>query len=462
MTHADRWRIGLLAALAHLAACSSAPVAPPPIASFSPPAPTANAASGCRVGPDGGPILADRGIGGTGIQPVLTADRGIGGTGIERASASPSGSRTGIVGVITGFASICLGGQEVAFDASVPVSENGRAIAAADLRAGHIAVVEASGPEAGLRASRVMIRYEVSGPVEAIDPDGRLRVAGQGVAVAASTLGSPSPGLGDWVTVSGLRGPDDEILATRIDRRPRGEAVVHGALVWTGAAWRIGTLEVQPAGGLHPLPGHPVTAAGRYADGMLYADTIEPDEFILDPLVYFGPEVGVVVVESFAGLSNGRLVLDRRRNSRGFGLGMEGGSPGRSQVEFERRPDGTLQPVSVRQTPGRPFSGQGDARTAAAGDRFGPGRGQDRGAIQSAHALEPAPVPTHALDRAMDRQGYGPSGNGPIRQGGGPRQAGGRGDRDATQDGSGFAPSYQGAAPYPGAAGAQPMTPRMR
>ncbi|MBV8397362.1 MAG: hypothetical protein JOZ17_01325, partial [Acetobacteraceae bacterium] len=68
----------------------------------------------CRVGPDGGPLLSDRGIGGTGAAfkvPPAVADRGIGGTG---AAFAPSNwadrgiGGTGIIGVITGFASVCL------------------------------------------------------------------------------------------------------------------------------------------------------------------------------------------------------------------------------------------------------------------------------------------------------------------------------------------------------------------
>src|SRR6478672_4336646 len=55
-------------------------------ASGASPAPVAPASAGplCRVGANGGPILADRGIGGTGVSsdPSRFTDRGIGGTGI--------------------------------------------------------------------------------------------------------------------------------------------------------------------------------------------------------------------------------------------------------------------------------------------------------------------------------------------------------------------------------------------
>src|ERR1700687_2638762 len=68
----------------------------------------------CRVDHNGGPVVVERGIGGTGA-PAKThlSDRGIGGTGI--------------VGVVTGFASICVDGLEVRLDKTASVSINGSA-----------------------------------------------------------------------------------------------------------------------------------------------------------------------------------------------------------------------------------------------------------------------------------------------------------------------------------------------
>ena len=84
----------------------------PPITTVSTPA-----AGVCRVGPDGGPI-ADKGIGGTG--GVAIADRGIGGTGGPQIADRGIGG-TGIIAVISGFASLCLAGQEVALPADTPI-----------------------------------------------------------------------------------------------------------------------------------------------------------------------------------------------------------------------------------------------------------------------------------------------------------------------------------------------------
>ena len=133
----------------------------------------------CRASQDGSPLVAERGIGGTGA-PARTqiADRGIGGTGI--------------VGVVTGFASICVDGLEVRFDKSVPVSINGAAATTGQLRVGQLVVINAGdppiGPESLRQARMISVRYEVSGPIEAVDVHaGALIVAGQRVTVSPRT-----------------------------------------------------------------------------------------------------------------------------------------------------------------------------------------------------------------------------------------------------------------------------------
>jgi hypothetical protein len=75
--------------------------------------PTPTTPGMCQIGPDDGPAVADRGIGGTGIDDnaIQTADRGIGGTGI--------------VGVITGFSSVCVDGLEVSYGSTTTVSMAG-------------------------------------------------------------------------------------------------------------------------------------------------------------------------------------------------------------------------------------------------------------------------------------------------------------------------------------------------
>jgi hypothetical protein len=366
--------------LALLAGCSpvrptatdAVPPAPPVSAAALPPTP-----GPCRAGPDGEPNapaldqVADRGIGGTGIRaaPELEADRGIGGTGI--------------VGVVTGFASICLSGREVAFANDVPVVMDGAPASSATLRAGQLTAVEAAGTANALRARRIVIRHEVSGPVEEVGADGLLRVAGQRVIVSARTWGAVPVKVGDWLAVSGLRALGGEIDATRIDRRAPGEVLVHGVLLREGGALRIGALEVRPVTGVTSrvvvTPGAIVTAVGRYSDGVLVADTLDPDLLLIDPVGYFGPGVNSFVFEGYASLAGGRLRIGPSLAFRAPN-GIDGFAPSRAVAEFRRGDDGTLAVTSLR---------QGGAVPGGAHDLMAP---------RQSERFEPAPTPDHRFD----------------------------------------------------------------
>ena len=85
------------------------------------------------IGGTGAVAAAGVGLGGTGIEK--DGQSGMGGTGISAAAPSGMGG-TGIVGVITGFASICVNGVEVHFDDAIPVSDNGQAVTAQRLAVG--------------------------------------------------------------------------------------------------------------------------------------------------------------------------------------------------------------------------------------------------------------------------------------------------------------------------------------
>jgi len=161
---------------------------------------------------------ADSGIGGTGV----TAGGGIGGTGTR------AESDLGLVGVITGFGSICVNGVEVHYDAATPVTQNGQLAAAGALALGQIVAVRAAGEGAQARAKAIDIVDAAVGPASAIDAAaGTLHVLGQPVRIEPSTV--LGPGLartalaeaGASLRVSGLRAADGTIVATRIDRAAR-------------------------------------------------------------------------------------------------------------------------------------------------------------------------------------------------------------------------------------------------
>ena len=331
--------------------------------------------------------------------PRRQFDRGIGGTGLpggRPVNPRTASATTGIAAVITGFASVCLGGQEVAIDPDVPVSVGDDPMSFDGLRAGQVALVDADGPPDALHADAIRIRFEVSGPVEQA-ADSSLVVAGQKVAVTQATLGV-RPTAGAWVSVSGLRRPDGVIDATRLDTRDPGEVLVHGRLVQDGTRLRIGTLVVVPVEDVSRIVGQDVTATGTLLGAGLEADAIQPDLLASDPAAAFAPGVGVLLVETFATFDAGRIRFGQGFTAAPGAFGLP--HAGRGLLSLEHGPGGL--------------------RVHAPGGGLGPG------GVSGEH-FEAAPVPNHAA---------GPPGGGAAGPGG--RGAGGSGTRGGA--GHGFAP----------------------
>jgi hypothetical protein len=162
---------------------------------------------------------AQDGIGGTGSK----ADGGIGGTG-ARAEGDVN-----LLGVITGFASICVNGVEVHYDAGTPVTHNGASAASNALALGQIVVVRATGGDAQAHAVSIHIVDAAMGPVTAIDARASVfHIMGRRVRLAPSAHAGPGLAVqplrtvrvGDAVRVAGLRAADGTIVATRLDRAP--------------------------------------------------------------------------------------------------------------------------------------------------------------------------------------------------------------------------------------------------
>jgi hypothetical protein len=162
---------------------------------------------------------ADGGVGGTGVN----SDGGIGGTGL-RADTDLS-----VIGVVTGFGSICVNGVEVHYDASTPVTHDGAPSSARALAVGHVVALHAFGNSAEARARSIDVRSAAVGRVTAIERSSNsLNVLGQTVRVEPWTTVGPGlagptladVGLGEPLRVSGLRRADGTIVATRIERAP--------------------------------------------------------------------------------------------------------------------------------------------------------------------------------------------------------------------------------------------------
>lgn len=174
----------------------------------------------------GGTGNAQDGIGGTGL---IDPRDGIGGTGAQAKRDEGMGG-TGIVGIVTGFASVCVVGVEVHYDDATPVTVNGVPASAGNLSVGQLVSIVAQPAENGYRASQIAVQHAVAGPISRIDPlTGHLDVLGQKVAPAANAVrdanGQPmaasalKPGMS--VLVSGLRGYDGQIIASRVEHSAR-------------------------------------------------------------------------------------------------------------------------------------------------------------------------------------------------------------------------------------------------
>jgi hypothetical protein len=271
----------------------------------------------CRLGHDGEAVVADRGIGGTGMPAkVRTSDRGIGGTGIGIGN-------TGIVGVVTGFASICVDGVEVRLDKNVQVTFNGAPATAKQLRVGQLVVIQAGGQDSPARpvdqAKMIAVRYEVSGPIEAVDTAASaIVVAGQRVMVLPTTWVAGRFAPGRWTTVSGLRLPNGTIIASRLDRGRVGALFVRGQIAREGDATRIGGLVLRGPWVAFAKPGAFVSITGKYAAGAAEVTSIDADLLAEDPASYFGISTRQVVVQAFVRVDHGMVWLN---NGRGFQAG---------------------------------------------------------------------------------------------------------------------------------------------
>ena len=356
-------------------------------------------------------MIAERGIGGTGAPATQVAERGIGGTGI--------------IGVVTGFASICLAGHEVALPADVPVEIGGAAAGQQALRAGQVAAVEAGGPANALYARRIIVRYEVQGPIEVIAPD-RLQVAGQTVLLSADTWFRTPPALGQWVAVSGLRDSTGAIAATRLDLVSTRTFLLHGVVQQAEGGYRIGTLAIVPGPGDLLVPGLPVSVTGVYGDGMLRGATVAPDLLAADPLAYFGGTTSSFIFEGFAGPAEGGRFFGTLPLSQAPASSRRIG-PGRNVVEFRRISGGGIRIDSVV-----PAAGAGGRFPGATISREGPGRAgaADIAGGRSgrpARDFEPAPVPNRSPGFGAAQGGSGAGarfGNGATRDSGFRRQSG--------------------------------------
>ena len=238
---------------------------------------------------------ANGGIGGTGAP----ANGGIGGTGAPHTGGVTGG--TGIVGTITGFASVCVNGVEVHYDADTAVTTNSRAADTKALQVGQVVAIEAMPSARGLVARRIDILHAIEGPITEVQPtQGLLHAMGQVVRVPPRAFGGEAtldrlrPGM--LVQVSGLRNAGGEVLASRLDLAPDlAEHTTFGAaaVVSRGGFELHGTRVAATPPALRAIHGGTETLVRGHWDG----SELRASEVRLDPSLPFIGRVMHVVVE---------------------------------------------------------------------------------------------------------------------------------------------------------------------
>lgn len=173
----------------------------------------------------GGALRPDEGgVGGTGIRADRPDDEGgIGGTGVLAGD-------TGVIGTITGFASVCVGGTEIHYDTQTPVEIDGRAATVSALAVGQVVEVVAKGHGTDVQAQEIVSRHIVVGPITRADNgNGVIDVMGQAVQLSPSTrfgerVADSATGLGlnTRVQVSGMRRSDGIVVASRVSLAAAG------------------------------------------------------------------------------------------------------------------------------------------------------------------------------------------------------------------------------------------------
>jgi hypothetical protein len=280
---------------------------------------TGNATDACtRTASLVNPATLSPGLGGTGAPATAVAAKpgGIGGTGqvAQRPGLGGTGQvadsglgGTGIVGVVTGFGSICVNGLKVEYAPETPLQRDGQPVPHSALAVGQVVALQAVEQGPRLQAGRIAVLDAAVGPLGTVDPaTGRFTVLGEAAtALVPADLASLKPG--QWVRVSGQRLVSGEIRATRVQATPPGSAWVSGTLSRSATgAWQVGRTPL--AAGAASLPdasalGQEVGVHGVWTGERLQASAIQlgPTRAALGP-------VNDVVLQGYLHGVNGREV----------------------------------------------------------------------------------------------------------------------------------------------------------
>ena len=204
------------------------------------------------------------GIGGTGRTP----QDGLGGTGHQpQSGVGGTGQKLSVVGVITGFASVCVNGEEVHFEDKTIVTINGESANTSSLAVGQIVSIAADQTPKGWTASSIITNDAVSGPITKFNAPNRAVIAGQIVNLPKEfTTGVVKKQLavGQNIRVQGLRLLNGEILATSATLSNSRQIVISGFVQKLNSGIvRVGGVKVANLARNLAVTGQLISVTGR-------------------------------------------------------------------------------------------------------------------------------------------------------------------------------------------------------
>ena len=254
-------------------------------------------------------VIIQSGIGGTGIQNggiggTGNKEGGIGGTGGQAANEGGIGG-TGIMGIITGFASICVNGIKIHYDLDTPVTIDGRSSTTQNLAVGQMVAVRADGTGNEVTARNIAVIHAVIGPVDSFNPETRkMQVLDQTIQIREQDH-LENLQTSDWVQVSGHRLSDGTIVASRIElSQPLEEARINGHVTQVDTTgFIVNGIRIEIDQQVRPegiIAGTEISASGQWNNESLQVQHVQ-----VDPTDQLMDQVERVVIEGYAQLING-------------------------------------------------------------------------------------------------------------------------------------------------------------
>jgi len=260
-----------------------------------------------------GSKITESGVGGTGtyagggIGGTGHPEKGIGGTGSKLAEEGGIGG-TGIIGTITGFASICVNGVEVHYDNNTPVTVDGRLTSVRELAVGQVVVTRAQGFGQEVAAKHIAVVHAAVGPISHINQQtGEMHVLGQ-VVRASESRDLSHLKVGDWTQISGHRLANGAIMASRIETNPTSlEARINGQVTHVDSkGYEIHGARIQHDFKSNPaniVKGMEISVAGHWNGASLQAQHVQ-----VEPTRQAIGQVDHLVIEGYVHALRGKEI----------------------------------------------------------------------------------------------------------------------------------------------------------